>query len=147
MESRREGLLKRMTASVLMLMVVLLFQSCATEVQFANSAIVPGAEGSVKIKNDKNQNYTIDLNVIRLAEPGRLDPAKAMYIVWMETGQGAAQNIGQLKTSSGFLSKSLTSSLRTVSSFKPVGFFITAENSAAIQYPGTQVVLKTGLVN
>ena len=108
--------------------------------------MVPAAEGSVKVKKDGNSNYKIDLNVMRLAEPNRLDPPREMYIVWMETEQNGRKNIGQLKTSSGFLSKTLKSSLNTVTSFKPTGFFITAEDDANIQYPGGQKVLSTGSI-
>jgi len=53
----------------------------------------------------------------------------------METEQNGSKNIGQLKTSSSMLSKALTSSLKTVATFKPTGFFITAENDANVQYP------------
>jgi hypothetical protein len=41
------------------------------------------------------------------------------------------------------MSKQLKGSFKTVSSDKPVKIFITAEDDAAVQYPGTQVVLST----
>jgi hypothetical protein len=62
----------------------------------------------------------------------------------MITEQNGRKNIGQLKTSTGLFSSKLKSSLETVSTFKPSGFFITAEDDANIQYPGGQVVLRTG---
>lgn len=49
-----------------------------------------------------------------------------MYAVWMEIEQNGRKNIGQLKTSIGLR----TSSLKTVSGFKPNGFFITAADDA-----------------
>jgi hypothetical protein len=104
---------------------------------------VPAAEGRIKVKMDGNGNYKIDLNVIRLAESKRLNPPKEMYVVWMNTEQNGRKNIGQLKTSSGFLSKTLTSSLNTVTFFKPSGFIITAEDDPNIQYPTGTVVLTT----
>ena len=96
------------------------------------------------MKKDKNNNYSIDLDVKRLAEPKWLTPAKEMYIVWMKTEENGTKSIGQLKTSSGLFSGTLTSSLKTVSTFKPTGFFITAEDDAYIQYPVGQTVLSTG---
>lgn len=96
------------------------------------------------MKKDNNSNYSIDLNVKRLAEPKRLSPAKEMYIVWMDTEQNGRKNIGQLKTSSGLFSSALTSSLKTVATFKPTGFLTTAEDNANIQYPEGQTVLSTG---
>ena len=95
--------------TLLMLMVVFLFSACATKVAFLNSAIVPSAEGTVSIKQGKNNNYDIDLTVDRLAEPERLTPPKSIYVVWMETSQSGIQNIGQLQTASRGLSNMLTS--------------------------------------
>lgn len=132
--------------AVLPIMLMFLFSACAEKVTFLNSSVVPAAEGTVSIKQDKNNNYNIDLEVIRLADPGRLSPPRAMYVVWMETSASGAQNIGQLETSSKGLSKMLTSSLQTVSSHKPTGFFITAEDDATGNYPGTTVVLKTAAI-
>lgn len=42
------------------------------------------------------------------------------------------------------ISKRLKASLQTVSSFKPSEIFLTAEDGADMQYPGTQIVLTTG---
>jgi len=117
--------------------------SCSRKISFQTSSIVPAAEGSVKVKKDKNNNYSIDLNVMRLADPGRLEPSKSTYVVWIETAENGSKNIGSLNTSSSLLSKTLKSSLKTVSPFKPVSLFITAEDNADIQYPGSQVVLRT----
>lgn len=61
----------------------------------------------------------------------------------MKTEDNGRKNIGQLKTSSGLFSSKLKSSLNTVSSFKPTGFFVTAEDNSNIQYPTGQVVLTT----
>lgn len=130
--------------TILAAAIVLLFQMCSNKTTFLNSSVVPAAEGSVKIKNDKNNNYVIDLNIIRLAEPERLSPPKKVYVVWMETKQNGIKNIGQLKTSSGVLSRTLKSSLEAVSSFEPTEIIITAEDSPAQQYPSSIVVLRTG---
>jgi hypothetical protein len=128
------------------LFAIVVLQSCGTTTKynFSTSRVVPAAEGSVKVHKDKNNNYNIELNVMHLAEPKNLSPAKEMYIVWMETEQSGRKNIGQLKTSSSMLSSTLTSSLKTVATFKPTGFFITAEDNANIQYPEGQTVLSTG---
>jgi hypothetical protein len=117
--------------------------SCATSVNFLNSSVVPAARGSVKIKTDNNKNYVIQITLSDLAEASRLEPAKLTYIVWMITDRDLTKNIGQLNSSKGFMSKQLKGSFKTVSSDKPVKIFITAEDDAAVQYPGTQVVLST----
>lgn len=136
--------LKSILLVALIFCFTILQQSCAKKITFATSSIVPAAEGSVKVKKDNNNNYNIDLDLIRLADPKRLDPPKDTYVVWMETDGNGTKNIGQLKTSSSMLSKTLKSSLKTVSAIKPVKIFITAENDATIQYPAGQTVLTTG---
>lgn len=125
------------------LIVIVLLQSCSTNYNFLTSSIVPAAEGEVKVKKDGNHNYNISINVKRLADPERLSPAKKMYIVWMNTENNGTKKIGQLETSSGMFSSMLKSSLKTVSIFKPMGFFITAEDDENIQYPSGQNVLIT----
>ena len=132
----------------LVMLVTILFtifslSSCAKKLTFGTSSIVPAAEGSVKIKSDKNKNTSIDLSVDRLADPSRLNPPKKTYVVWMETESNGTKNIGSLNTSSGLLSGKMKSSLKTVTPFKPTGFFITAEDDATTQYANGQVVLRT----
>ena len=125
-----------------MILIFSLF-SCATSVNFLNSAVVPAARGSVKIKTDNNKNYSIQITLSDLAEASRLQPPKLTYIVWMVTDRDLTKNIGQLNSSKGFMSKQLKGSFKTVSSDKPVKIFITAEDDTAVQYPGSQVVLST----
>ncbi|MEP7232489.1 MAG: hypothetical protein ABI691_19665 [Ginsengibacter sp.] len=125
------------------LLVMFTFSSCARKLSFQTSSVVPAAEGTVKIKKDKNKNYDIALNLKRLASPDRLNPPKDFYVVWMNSDNNAAKNIGQIKTSSSLLSSTLKSSLKTVSTTNPTGFFITAESDANVQYPGGEVALKT----
>ncbi len=130
-------------SAVIFLFAIFSLESCARKIAFTTSTVVPAAQGSVKVKKDKNKNYNIELSVIRLADPKRLNPPKDTYVVWMETEQNGTKNIGQLKTSSSLFSKTLKSSLETVTSFKPARFFVTAEDNPNIQRPGMQVVLRT----
>ncbi len=134
---------KNFFSIVIIFFLVFSLASCSKKISFQTSSVVPSAEGSVKVKKDDNNNYSIDLNVIRLADPKRLEPSKSTYVVWIETAENGSKNIGSLNTSSSMFSKTLKSSLKTVSPFKPVSLFITAEDNADIQYPGTQVVLRT----
>lgn len=132
-------LLTGMIAIALMLTI----GSCARKAVFQTSTIVPAARGSVKVKKDNNNNYNISVNIADLAEPERLQTPMKTYVVWMVTDENSTKNLGQIQTSTKFLSKSLKGSFQTVSSFKPVKIFITAENEAAIQFPGMYVVLST----
>lgn len=139
--------IKNFTGKIILLAAILFstffISSCSKKMTFGTSSVVPAAEGSVKIKSDKNKNNSIDLSVQNLADPERLSPAKKTYVVWMETANDGTKNIGSLNTSSGFFSGKLKGSLKTVTPFKPTGFFITAEDDATVQYAGGQVVLRT----
>lgn len=117
--------------------------SCSKKLTFITSQVVPAAEGYSNISKDANNNYAITVNVKHLAEPERLQPKRALYVVWMVTKKNGIKNIGQLKSSSGFFSSVLEGRLTTVSPFKPERIFITAENDANIQYPGNMVILTT----
>jgi len=125
--------------------LVLLFftYSCSHKIGFMPSTMVPAAQGKVKVKKDNNNNYKIAVSLVNLAPPDRLQPPYSTYVVWIETTQNGTQNIGQLNSSSGLLSKTLKANLDAVSPYKPTRLFITAENSGAIQYPGPTVVLST----
>ncbi len=124
-------------------MMLFCFSSCARKISFQTSSVVPAARGTVKVKKDKNNNNEIKISLSDLADPSRLQPPKKTYVVWMETDNNNTKNIGQISSSTGFLSSKLSASFETVSSFNPVKIFITAEDDGNIQYPGTQVVLST----
>jgi hypothetical protein len=121
-----------------------ILSSCARKMTFLPSSVVPGAEGSVKVKTDKNKNYAIDLEVVNLASPEKLQPPKTNYVVWLETDDNGVKNIGSLQSSQGLFSKAWKGSLETVTPYKPEKFFITAEDEVSPQYPGMQIVLNTG---
>ena len=124
--------------------IPLLFASCSSKtVPFATSTVVPGAEGTVKVKKDKNENYLINVDIDNLAAPGDLTPSKHSYVAWMETKENGTKNIGQVNSERGMFSKARKASLSTVSTFKPVRIYITAEDNGNIEIPGTQVVMTT----
>ena len=143
----KKNYVKSLSGKLLFFAIILFaafsFSSCAKKMTFGTSSIVPAAEGSVKIKSDKNKNSSIDLSIIRLANPKRLDPPKDTYVVWMETASSGTKNIGSLNTSSSLFSSALKSSLKTVTTYKPTGSFITAEDDKEAQYPNGQIILKT----
>lgn len=133
------------TSIVIIAAVALVFclNSCARKINFQSSSVVPAARGDVKVKKDNNNNYHIQISLSNLAESNRLQPAKNTYVVWMESSDNATKNIGQINSSTGFLSDKLKANFETVSSTKPTRIFVTAEDDASIQYPGSQVVLTT----
>ena len=121
--------------------------SCAQKsqkVEFMTSSVVPAAKGYVKVKHEKdNKNYSIKVEIAALADVDRLQTSSVSYVVWMETDQGNTENLGQLNSSSGFLSKQMKASLETVSSYKPSIIYVTAEENTNAQYPRGDKILST----
>jgi hypothetical protein len=134
---------KNILLGVFVIMILFVFDSCVTKAPFLNSSVVPAARGYAKVSRDKNQNYVIHLQLLNLAEVSRLQPAKRAYIVWMVSDQEITKNLGQIISSTSRMSSKLKASFETISAFKPVKIFITAEDDASTSYPGAQVVLST----
>ena len=129
------NLSKGIFSGILLIAMLLLFDSCARKIVFQSSSVVPAAEVTVKVTKDNNSNYAIQLQLSNLAEPEKLTPAMKTYVVWMETAQENAKNIGQINSSTSLLSKRLKASFETVSPVKPTKIFITAEDNATVLYP------------
>jgi len=135
--------MKRNALPLLAVFALFMLASCARKLSFNNSVVVPAAQGQVKVKKDNNKNYAIEVKVTNLAPPKNLRPARNTYVVWVETKDNGIKSLGQLNSSSGFFSDGLKASLKTVTSYEPKSFFITAEDNGSTQYPGEQVVLRT----
>jgi len=124
-----------------------LSSSAQKKVSFNTSTVVPGAEGVVKVKKDKNGNYDIEINIENLPDPKKLTPSKKVYVTWVETREKGAKNIGQLKSSTGLFSKMRRASITTISIYKPVKIFVTAEDDGGTEDPGDVIVLTTDSYN
>lgn len=139
--------IKNLTGKILLFAIITFaafsLSSCAKKLTFVTSNIVPAATGSVKIKSDNNGNSSINMSIKNLAKPGDLTPPRNTYVVWMVTKENGTKNIGSIKTSSGFLSSKLKSSLKTVTPYKPTAFFITAEDDANVRFANGPTVLRT----
>lgn len=137
------GLAGSIFLGIFVIIMVIPITSSAKKISFLNSTVVPAANGFVKVKKDNNKNYIIKVEIADLAEVERVQASKTTYVVWMETDQGNAKNLGQLNSSTSFFSKRHSASLETASSYKPVKIFITTEEGVNTQYPGRQIVLTT----
>ncbi|MBC7933820.1 MAG: hypothetical protein H7Y86_00480 [Rhizobacter sp.] len=70
-------------------------------------------------------------------------PDAQAYVVGMSYNEGNPKNLGQIKGDTKPFSNKLTATFHTVSSIKPTTIFITAEQDAASQYPGSFQILST----
>jgi len=122
----------------IIILIAFWFISCSKKAFFLQSSVVPAAEGYVEVTRDKSENYVIKIELRNFAGADRLDPANRTYVVWMDTERGSTVNIGRISSTN-----SLKASFTTLTSFRPVKVFITAEEQENARYPGSMVILTT----
>lgn len=128
---------------VTLILLTLFFNACSKKHFFQTNKTVPAARGFIQVKKDGNNNYTINIKLQNLAEVERLLENKKTYVVWMQTEQNTAVNIGQILSKTNTFSNHLKAEFKTISSMKPVRIFITAEENGAVGFPGSLSVLTT----
>ena len=116
----------------------IMLSSCAKKVVFPTSQVLPAADAVVKIDKNDNNNYELKLEVENMAQPDRLNPPRKTYVVWMVSERTGTINMGNLK-----INRKLNGSIEAVTPFKPICFFITAEEEQDVDSPSTQVVLNS----
>lgn len=124
-----------------------LLSSCARSINFNKSVIVPAATGKVKIKEDKNSNFSLNVKISNLAPASRLQPPKDHYVLWMESNNNTTKNLGRLNSSKPIFGKAYSAKLKTVTTYQPSRFFVTAENENELRYPQGQEVLTTDAIH
>ena len=135
--------LNKIFSGIILILFFFSLNACAKKHHFLTSSTVPAARGYVKINQDKNKNFDIQINLSGLAEVQRLQPVKQGYVVWMVSQENVAKNIGRLISSNSLFSKALKASFESVSPLKPIKIFITAEEDINIQYPAGLNILTT----
>src|SRR5437764_3416284 len=108
--------------------VSFLLSACATKIPFERSPVVPGADGKVTMKKDNNGNYSISVSTVNLPSSKNLTPSKEVYVVWMEDENKNIKKLGQIKPTTGLLSKAYKGELKATSTSRPRKIFITAED-------------------
>jgi len=107
--------------------------------------VVPAAEGWAKVKRTES-NYSVRIRIHHLAPAERLNPPQEVYTVWVDTEANGIRWLGSMKSSSGFLSKTLKASLDATIPYKPVRVIVTAEQEDHPEHPGLYTVLQTGSI-
>lgn len=100
---------------------------------------VPGAEGTVTVSKDKNNNTELDIAVKHLAEPSKLGEGNTVYVAWAEPLEGGEPvRLGALA-----VNKDLEGEAKAVTTLTKLRVFVTAESSPEVTRPGKDVVLRT----
>lgn len=109
------------------------------KIQMTASHDVPAAQGTITVKNSKNQNTEVNVKVQHLAEPSSLTPPQDVYVVWFQPSGQNAKNEGEL-----MVQGNRSGSLKTETPFKHFEVFITAEKNARVEQPtGPRVLSAT----
>ena len=133
-----------MRTTVLFASILIALTSCGKKITFLPSTVMPTAKGYVKIKGEKNDNYGVKLLVTDIVKSKDLQPGKKTYVVWVETNENRAHNLGKLESSKGIFSKTRKAKLTSLTAAKPVRVYITAEENSTPQFP-SEIVLTTEL--
>lgn len=120
------------------LIVLVLLYSCATNLKFPTSSVVPAATISAKKKMDVQKNYTLEIKAKNLASSERLDPPGNNYSIWIVSKEYGIKNIGQLHVENGKKTK-----YKTITPFDFDEVFITVEDQGNLQRPrGIEITRK-----
>lgn len=107
----------------------------------ATAEKVPAATGKVKVKNEKDGNTRVKVEVAHLAQPEEAFDQASTYVVWLKPETGTAQNVGVLT-----LDKNLKGELETRTAFKNFQVIVTAEQDANATSPSGRSVMDTRVV-
>ncbi len=128
----------RIVKSIVIIVVVALLTSCASIVKFPVSAVIPAAQITAKMKQDKNSNNIIEITANHMAEASRLSPSRNNYSVWIVADNGMVKNVGQLTNKNAE-----KASLTITTPFKVKEIFITAEDRGDLSYPAGIEISRT----
>jgi Tfp pilus assembly protein PilZ len=123
--------------SVFGVALALLLAGCGTsKMAMERSDRVPAAEGQVKVNEEKDGNNKVEVKVLHLAPPERLQGSH--YVVWIRPTevQGPAQNVGVLG-----LDDEQSAELETTTPFDKFEVFVTVEPSDQATSPTGAKVL------
>ena len=115
-----------------------LLVGCAKHVPLTAATTVPAAQATADLGHDKNGNTVVELSVKHLAKPENLSPPKSVYVVWIQPPGQSPVKKGQLQ-----VNNNLEAKFRTPTTDKTFAIFVTAEDSANVEQPTGQEVLRS----
>lgn len=133
----------RRLIAVLILVVAIagMTVGCGGKVGVNISSTVAATQAEVKTDKDNNDNPVVELKVKHLAPPQNLQPAKSVYVVWVETADGKLFNAGRLR-----LNDDLEGEIRVTTPYPRFKLVVSAEDDALASSPGSQRVIETNQI-
>jgi hypothetical protein len=101
---------------------------------------VPAATGNVEVGKDDNGNTRYTVTVHHLADPAKLTPAKAAYVVWVQPKGEEAHKAGQLT-----VGDDLKGEFKGTTPAKDFEVFVTAEDGPTVDTPSGDRVLRANV--
>ena len=102
---------------------------------------IPAAQGAIKMREGKNDNKQLVVQVEHLAPPAKIADGATTYVVWAQPeGVKQPQNIGALK-----VDNKLKGSLTTVLPYDSFKVFITAEPTPSVTEPSGKTLLAANI--
>jgi hypothetical protein len=84
----------------------------------------------------------MELKVEHLAPPSNLQPAKQVYVVWVQAPGQQPENKGVLK-----VNENLEGSIKMITPYKSFDVFVTAEDTPSVTQPSTMEMLRGSIQN
>jgi len=104
--------------------------------------VAPFSEGTVDASYSSSGNGNVTVKVKNLGDPGKLDKAATIYVVWITPdGTNSAQNSGAFKVDNDGEGE-----LEFKTSFKKFKLVVTAEAAADVPSQSTNSVLSADVV-
>jgi hypothetical protein len=101
------------------------------------SDILPGATAQLQVSKEKDGNSQMEVKATGMAKPGRLNPAAATYVVWVQQEGSEATSQGELKVGNNH-----KGDMKMATTFRTFKVFVTAETDSNTASPSDQVVLR-----
>ena len=119
-------------------MMVLAGCSSATQYTMQAGDRSAGAEGTITLEEDDNENYQVTLEMAHAPRPDQLDESKSVYTVWlMPHDTNEVYNMGRIR-----LDDDRAGTLKFTSPFPGFDLKVSAEEDGLQVAPSDQVVLR-----
>ncbi|MBK7396167.1 MAG: hypothetical protein IPJ34_07665 [Myxococcales bacterium] len=113
----------------------LLLDACTQAQPMTPASTVPASQGTVTATAADNGNTKVAVKVKHLAQPSKVQPDAAIYLVWIQPPNGPVQSVGALT-----LDSDLQGTLETVTPHRRFQLTVTPEANQQVAAPSHAAV-------